>query len=44
MVWVKEGLFIDFYGFVEDVNYEKNCLCVFVIIFGCVMLVELEFG
>lgn len=44
MVCVIEGLFNDFNGVVEEVNYEKSCLCVLVLIFGCVILVEFEFG
>lgn len=44
MVCVNDGLFVDFNGVVEEVDYEKFCLKVFVFIFGCVILVELDFS
>ncbi len=44
MVRVKEGPFTDFNGNVEEVNYEKSRVRVFVMIFGRSTLVELEFG
>ena len=44
MVRVKEGLFTDFNGSVEDVNYEKSKIRVSVTIFGRATPVELDFG
>ncbi len=43
-VRVKEGPFTDFNGTVEDVNYDKNKLCVAVTVFGRSTPVWLEFG
>lgn len=43
-VCVMEGLFVDFIGIVEEVDYEKGCIKVFVLIFGCVIFVEFEFN
>lgn len=44
VVCVNDGLFVDFNGIVEEVDYEKSCLKVLVLIFGCVIFVEFEFG
>src|SRR5690606_20291117 len=44
VVRVKEGPFTDFYGSVEDVNYEKSKLRVSVTIFGRATPVELDFA
>ena len=44
LVRVKEGPFTDFNGSVEDVNYDKNKICVAVTIFGRSTPVELDFG
>jgi transcriptional antiterminator NusG len=43
-VRVKEGPFTDFNGTVEDVNYDKNKLCVAVTVFGRSTPVWLEFA
>lgn len=44
MVRVKEGLFADFNGNVEEVNYEKSKVRVSVTIFGRATPVELDFS
>ena len=44
LVRVKDGPFTDFYGSVEDVNYDKNKIRVAVTIFGRSTPVELDFG
>jgi transcriptional antiterminator NusG len=44
MVRIKSEPFTDFNGSVEEVNYEKSRLRVFVMIFGRATPVELEFG
>jgi transcriptional antiterminator NusG len=41
---VIDGPFKDFAGMVEEINYEKSKLRVFVVIFGRATPVELEFG
>lgn len=43
-VCVFDGLFVFFFGLVEEVDDEWVCLKVVVFIFGWVILVELEFG
>lgn len=44
IVCVIEGFFVDFNGVVEEVDYDKSWVKVVVLIFGCLILVELEFG
>lgn len=44
VICVIDGLFVDFNGVVEEVDYEKSCVKVLVFIFGCFILVDLEFG
>lgn len=44
IVCVCDGLFVFFNGLVEDVDEEWVCFKVVVLIFGCVIFVELEYG
>ncbi len=41
---IKEGPFKDFYGDIEDINYERNKLKISVVVLGRATSVELDFG
>lgn len=44
IVMVKEGLFVDFFGKVDEMDNDKGKVKVMVNMFGCEMLVEVDFN
>lgn len=43
IVKVIDGFFVNFIGLIEEIDYDKSKVKVFVNMFGCEILVELEF-